>query len=783
MKFIKKFSEISINDIGIVGGKNASIGQMIQKLTDANIKIPLGFATTANSYWYFMESNKLIDPIDNELGHIKNIQNIVTLTQISKNIRKMIEASPIPKDLVQEIKDAYSSLSQEYNTSNLAVAVRSSATAEDLPTASFAGQQESFLNIIGPDQLLESYKKCVSSLFTARAIAYRIEHGFENDKIALSVGIQKMVEAKIAGVSFTLDPETGFNKVVTINSSWGLGETVVQGIVNPDTYYVYKPTLAQHCNAIIRKQLGNKKQKIIYGKNSSNPTVLINTTAEEFNNFSLSQDMALKIAQQSVIIEEYYKKPMDIEWTVDNSDTLYIVQARPETVQSQKDPLSPLLIRYKRKENPSENRLLVQGQSIGQAIVSGKARVITSIDQIGEVQQGEILVTHMTDPDWVPIMRIAAGIVTNVGGRTCHAAIVSRELGIPAIVGANEATSKIKTGETISLDCSQGEIGYVYQGQVAFEKYTLDSKKLGKQSNDIMLNISDPSQAFSLSFLPVAGVGLTRIEFIFANSIKLHPMALIEPKKVIDQNDKEQIAYITRGYRSGIDYFIDTLAQEIATIAAAFNPRPIIVRFSDLKSNEYRNLIAGKYFEPKEENPMLGLRGASRYYNPLYEPAFRLECKAIKKILTEMCLENIKLLIPFVRTTQEAEKVLTILRNEGLDHTVLMMCEIPSNVILIDEFAKLFDGFSIGSNDLTQFTLAIDRDSSLIAELFNERNAAVKKMMELAIIGAHQKGKTIGICGQAPSDFPEIRDFLRAKKIDSISLNPESAIEFLLQNQ
>ncbi len=779
MKFIKKFSEISINDVSIVGGKNASIGQMIQELGSNNIAIPQGFATTADSYWHFMQSNKLINPIQDELNCIKNIQDVKTLTQVSKSIRKVIEASPIPNDLEQEIKDAYSSLSQEYDTKDLAVAVRSSATAEDLPTASFAGQQETFLNVTGPEQLLESYKKCISSLFTARAIAYRIEQGFEHDKVALSVGIQKMINAKSAGVSFTLDTETGFDKVVMINSAWGLGETVVKGIVNPDTFYVYKPTLAQDCNAVIRKQLGNKKQKLIYGKNS---TTLIDRTTEELNNFSLSQDLTLQLAKQSVIIEKHYKKPMDIEWAVDSDDKLFIVQARPETVHSQKDPLSPLLVRYTSKENPSEDKIIVQGQSIGQAIISGKARVITNIDQIGEVQKDEILVTHMTDPDWVPVMRLVAGIITNVGGRTCHAAIVSRELGVPAIVGAYEATNKIKTGDMITLDCSQGQVGTVYQGKIAFEKYTLDANKLDEGSKDVMLNMSDPSQAFSFSFLPVAGVGLARIEFIFANSIKLHPMALIEPEKVTDKKDQEAIANITRGYNSDIDYFIDTLAQEVATIAAAFNPRPVIVRFSDLKSNEYRNLIAGKYFEPEEENPMLGLRGASRYYSDLYEPAFRLECKAIKKVLTEMCLENIKLLIPFVRTVQEAEKVLAILKEEGLDHEVLMMCEIPSNVMLMDEFAQLFDGFSIGSNDLTQLTLAIDRDSALVADLFDERNAAIKKMLELAIVGAHKNGKTIGICGQAPSDFPEIRDFLQEKQIDSISLNPESVIDFLLQH-
>ncbi|HJM68675.1 MAG TPA: phosphoenolpyruvate synthase, partial [Candidatus Babeliales bacterium] len=580
MKFIKKFSEISINDVSIVGGKNASIGQMIQELGSNNIAIPQGFATTADSYWHFMQSNKLINPIQDELNCIKNIQDVKTLTQVSKSIRKVIEASPIPNDLEQEIKDAYSSLSQEYDTKDLAVAVRSSATAEDLPTASFAGQQETFLNVTGPEQLLESYKKCISSLFTARAIAYRIEQGFEHDKVALSVGIQKMINAKSAGVSFTLDTETGFDKVVMINSAWGLGETVVKGIVNPDTFYVYKPTLAQDCNAVIRKQLGNKKQKLIYGKNS---TTLIDRTTEELNNFSLSQDLTLQLAKQSVIIEKHYKKPMDIEWAVDSDDKLFIVQARPETVHSQKDPLSPLLVRYTSKENPSEDKIIVQGQSIGQAIISGKARVITNIDQIGEVQKDEILVTHMTDPDWVPVMRLVAGIITNVGGRTCHAAIVSRELGVPAIVGAYEATNKIKTGDMITLDCSQGQVGTVFQGKIAFEKYTLDANKLDEGSKDVMLNMSDPSQAFSFSFLPVAGVGLARIEFIFANSIKLHPMALIEPEKVTDKKDQEAIANITRGYNSDIDYFIDTLAQEVATIAAAFNPRPVIVRFSDLK--------------------------------------------------------------------------------------------------------------------------------------------------------------------------------------------------------
>jgi len=784
MQFIKKFSDITMHDLPQVGGKNASLGQMIQGLSKQQIPIPDGFAVTVDGYWHFLTNNALTDAIKQLL--IQWHANPATLEQTSKAIRTCIEQAPIPADLQQAIINAYNELC---HGNDCTVAVRSSATAEDLPSASFAGQQESFLNIHGEQAVLDAYKKCLSSLFTPRAILYRQQQNINDMRVGLSVGIQRMVRSDLAcaGVAFTIDTETGFKDVVLINGSWGLGESVVQGSVTPDSFLVHKPTLKQGFKPLLKKECGSKTTKIIYAKNESTQEVPVEQT--EQRRYCLTDEEILTLARMCIAIEDYYSTqhgtwtPMDIEWAKDGNDgIIYIVQARPETVFSHKPTLAHYTLTASDKEKVAH--LIIQGQSIGKKIVSGPARVVMSSQQTSTVQPGEIIITHMTDPDWLPAMQRAAGIVTDIGGRTCHAAIVSRELGIPAIVGTGKATTAIKTGDIITLDCSQGEVGYIYQGALA---YTTKEVSLDTQTAipiDLRINIADPNQALTLSFLPVQGVGLARLEFIIANTIKIHPMALIESATITDAQLNNEIDLLTTGYSSKKDFFIDTLAQQAGTIAAAFYPRPVIIRLSDFKSNEYRNLLGGSYFEPLEENPMLGLRGASRYYSPLYEQAFILECQAMKKMRNEMGLTNIKIMIPFVRTTQEAEKVLTILNKEGLQSgdnglEILMMCEIPSNVILMEQFCSLFDGFSIGSNDLTQMTLAVDRDSGQLSNLFDERNEAVIAMITLAIEGAQRNNKPIGICGQAPSDYPELAEFLIDIGIDYISLNPDSVLPFI----
>lgn len=816
MKFIKQFADITNKDIAQVGGKNASLGEMISQLSNKDIPIPNGFAVTSQAYWHFIEQNKILDELKSLISNL-DYKNLTQLQETSAKIRSLIEAQEIPEDLRKEIIDAYQVLSKLYKEENISVAVRSSATAEDLPTASFAGQQESFLNVQGASELLESYKKCISSLFTPRAIVYRIENNFDHFKVALSVGVQKMIRSDLAcaqaspeampgcaGVAFTLDPETGFKDVVFINSSWGLGESVVSGRVDPDGFYVHKPTLLKDFKPILKKYLGKKETKVIYTKKYTE-TVEVEDNLR--NKFTLNNNEILELAKMCLIIEDHYSKinnkwtPMDIEWAKDALENkIYIVQARPETIHNNSQ-IKNLLTNYILQKN-DKNKIILTGQSIGQKIVSGTARVILNPKQINEVQRGDILVTTMTDPDWVPIMKLAAAIITDQGGRTCHAAIVSRELGIPAIIGTHNATTTIKNGQKITLDCSQGQTGNIYEGEIPFtikeiETSSIENFKNAKRNFKLLINCGIPEQAFTQSFLPVDGVGLARLEFIITNNIKIHPMALIHFEQVKDVKVKEEIEKITAPYENKETFFVDNLAQEAGTIAAAFYPRPVIIRFSDFKSNEYRNLIGGQYFEPIEENPMLGLRGASRYYNDMYKDAFKLECAAINKIYNEMGLTNIKIMIPFVRTPQEAKIVLDILKEnktgipsnfamqnciEGKPNKleVLMMCEIPSNVILIDEFSKYFDGFSIGSNDLTQFTLAVDRDSGLLTKNFNENNEAVKIMLKMAIDGAKRNNKPIGICGQAPSDYPEIAKFLIDCGIDSISLNPDTVLEFLL---
>ncbi len=791
MKFIKLFEEITIEDIPSVGGKNASLGEMIQKLSKHDILIPSGFAVTADAYRHHIESNTLTEKITELLKQIDK-NNLDKFAKLGQKIRDLIAQAPLPKEIESEIKEAYKNMGQKYGQ-NCDIAVRSSATAEDLPEASFAGQQETFLNVRGEQALLEACKNAFASLFTNRAISYRIDHGFNHMDVALSVGVQKMVRSDkaSAGVIFTLDTESGFKDVVFINSSYGLGENVVKGTVNPDEFFVHKPTLEKNFKPILKKRCGKKQIQMIYTNDKNSPTKNIPVTPDKQELFSLTDEEILTLARQAVIIEKHYsdKKnrwvPMDLEWGKDGDDgKLYILQARPETVHSRKQHELFLEEYILDKKHATQDKIIVRGKSVGKKIASGKARVIDSAKEISSVQTGEILVTDMTDPDWEPIMKIVSGIITNRGGRTCHAAIVSRELGTPAIVGTHDATQKIQNGQEITLDCSNGETGFVYDSMLDFEIKKTDISNLKKPPTKLLINIGNPDIAFSTAHLPSNGVGLARLEFIINNSIKIHPMALVHPEKVTEIKDQEAITKLTHGYNDKQQFFIDKLAQEAGTIAAAFYPRPVIIRMSDFKSNEYRQLIAGSYFEPEEENPMIGFRGASRYTHENYRKAFALECLAMKKIRTDMGLTNVKLMIPFVRTVKEAQNTILEMQKYGLKQgdnnlEIIMMCEVPSNVILIDQFAQIFDGFSIGSNDLTQLTLAVDRDSGLVADIFDERNDAVKKMLELAITGAHKHNKPIGICGQAPSDYPEIADFLLTLNIDSISLNADSILDII----
>lgn len=795
MKFIKLFEEIGIKDIPTVGGKNASLGEMIQNLSSKGVLIPSGFAITAEAYWHHIRSNNIEEKIKSLLAGV-NKNNLEKLADVGHEIRSLIRSAPLPADLAEEISSSYKKLEARYG-SMCDVAVRSSATAEDLPEASFAGQQETFLNIRGEAEILKVCPDTFASLFTNRAISYRIDHNFDHMSVGLSIGVQKMVKSGNAssGVVFTLDTESGFKDVIFITSSYGLGENIVKGSVNPDEFYVHKSTLKAGFKPLLKKRLGSKRVKMVYSEDSKNTTRNIATKEYEQKVFSLSDNEIIDLAKQCLIIEDYYSGlknlwcPMDIEWAKDSQDgKVYIVQARPETVHSQR--VAQLFFEeYVFTKLPNKSNLIATGKSIGRKIAVGKARIVESAAKMHQIEPGEILVTEMTDPDWEPIMKIAGGIITNRGGRTCHAAIVSRELGIPAVVGTSDATLKIKNGQMITLDCSSGEVGAVYDGAFTFDIKKIEMSALKKTPVDIMMNVGNPDEAFNFASLPNSGVGLARLEFIINNSIKIHPMALVKPEMVTDFEDNKKIKELTQGYGDKKQFFVDKLAQEAGTIAAAFYPKPVIIRMSDFKSNEYGRLIGGQFFEPEEENPMIGFRGASRYYHPKYQEAFALECAAMKKIIEEMGLVNIKLMIPFVRTVQEGKLVIQEMAKHGLEQgksglEIYMMCEIPSNVLLIDQFSKLFDGFSIGSNDLTQTILAVDRDSELVASIFDERNEAVKIMLEAAIKGAQRNGKKIGICGQAPSDYPEIAEFLINLKIDSISLNPDAIIkEYVLLSQ
>ncbi|MBI2565201.1 phosphoenolpyruvate synthase [Candidatus Woesearchaeota archaeon] len=787
-QFILWFKELGIEDVPLVGGKNASLGEMYQNLSKKGIRIPNGFAVTAYAYKIFLEKNYLVEKIKKALSGL-NIRDVKNVVERGKKARELILHAEFPLELKKEIVLAYEELSKCYKSKETDVAVRSSATLEDIPEASFAGQQETFLNIKGDHDLLDACKRCFASLFTDRAIVYREEHGFLHENVYLSIGVQKMVRSDMAsaGVMFTIDTETGFRNAVLINGSYGLGENVVQGAVNPDEWYVFKPTLKNGYKPIISKKLGSKSVRMVYSFGGTSAfTKNVAVSVDEQKKFCLTDEEVLTLTKWGVMIEDHYSKkkgsysPMDIEWAKDGElNQLFIVQARPETVQSRKD--ITVFEEYVLKQ---KGRIIVTGNSVGNKIGRGVANVIKHVTDIEKFKPGQVLVTEMTDPDWVVIMKQAAAIITNKGGRSSHAAIVSRELGIPCIVGTNSATEKIKQGQKITVSCAEGEQGVVYNGLLNYAVNKTHLIELPKTKTKIMINLGNPDEAFEKSFLPVQGVGLAREEFIINEYIKIHPMALIYYKQLKDSAVKQQINSLTAGYENKKAFFVDKLAMGIGMIAAAFYPNDVIVRLSDFKSNEYANLIGGKSFEPKEENPMLGWRGASRYYTN-YREGFELECKALKKARDEFGLTNIKIMIPMCRTVEEGKKVLQAMSENGLKQgknslEVYVMCEIPSNVILAEEFCKLFDGFSIGSNDLTQMTLGVDRDSALVSHLFDERNPAVKWMVRHVIEVARKHKKKIGICGQAPSDYPEFAQFLVHCGIDSISVNPDVVIKTML---
>jgi len=779
-KLILWFEKISKRDVGLVGGKNASLGEMISQLTKKGINIPDGFATTSYAYWYFLKKNDLLPKLK-EIFKKLNIKSIRSLQETGKAARKLILNSEFPEDLKEEIIKSYRNLSRKYNQKNLDVAVRSSATAEDLPSASFAGQHETYLNIRGEKELLEAVKKCIASLFLDRAISYREEKGFNHFKIALSVGVQKMIRSDLAsaGVMFTLDTETGFKDIVLTNGAWGLGEMVVKGKVIPDEFLAFKPTLKQGFEPIISRVLGTKRRKLIYGI-GDRATKEIPVPQGDQKRFTLTDEEILKLAKWACLIEEHYGIPQDIEWAKDGkTGQLFIVQSRPETVHAPKEITSYTQYILKQK-----GKLLLEGEAIGSKITSGKVKIIPDVSKIKEFKPGEILVTRMTDPDWTSIMKVAKGIVTEEGSRVCHAAIVSRELGIPCVVGAKQAMQILKTGQSITIDCSGGRKGRIFEGQLKFEIKKYNLKQIPKTKTKMMINTSHPDAAFSNSFLPNSGVGLAREEFIIASQIQIHPLALINYSK-LSKGLRKKIDEITIGYKDKKEYFIDKLSQGIGKIAAAFYPKPVIVRFSDFKSNEYAQLLGGNLFEPEEANPMLGWRGAARYYDPKFKPAFVLECQAIKRVREKFGLKNIIPEVPFCRTIEEGEKVLKLMKEHGLERgkdglKVYMMCEIPSNVILADKFLETFDEMSIGSNDLTQLILGLDRDSALVAKVGDERNEAVKEMVKRVISICKKKKKPLGICGDAPSTFSDFTEFLIEQGIGSISLNPDTVIKTTL---
>jgi pyruvate,water dikinase len=778
-KNILWFDEVGMVDVPLVGGKNASLGEMYVNLTSKGVNVPFGFALTSAFYWKFIKANGL----DKSLADIfKDLdpKNLQSVRLVGKTAREKIETASFPEELQKELFEAYTKLSQKYGAEETDVAVRTSGVAEDNPDASFAGQFETYLNISGREALLAAVKNCVVSFFTDRAIVYREQVKVDHLSVALSVGVQKMVRSDlgISGVMFSCETESGFGDIVLINASYGLGENVVKGRVDPDQFYVFETTLRKGFAPILEKRLGTKLVKLTYTKNLKSPTKDLATTKKERDNFCISDEDVLALAKWSMIVEEHYKKSMDMEWAKDGiTKELFIVQARPETVQSKKN--LNVLEEYV-LDAASKKTVLVEGMSVGSKIGQGVAKVIMSVNDIEKFKEGEVLVTDMTDPDWVPAMKVAKAIVTNRGGRTCHAAIVGRELGVPTVVGTANGTKKIKTGQKVTVSCANGEDGKVYDGIVPFEIKKTDISSIAKTKTKITMNVGEPSNAFNLSFIPNDGVGLAREEFIIANDIKIHPNALINYKKM-KAPLKKKIDALTLGYTDKVQFYVDRLAQGIGKIGAAFYPKQVIVRFSDFKTNEYRSLVGGDLYEMQEENPMIGFRGASRYYDPKFKDAFVLECKAIKKVREEFGLDNVVVMIPFCRTLDEGRKVIQILEENGLKQSdglkVYVMCEIPANVILAEKFLEIFDGFSIGSNDLTQLTLGLDRDNSGLSSIGNEKNEAVKELIEEAIKVCQNNNKYIGICGQGPSDFPDFAQFLVELGIESISLNPDSVIK------
>jgi pyruvate,water dikinase len=775
--YIKKFSEIGIADVPAVGGKNASLGEMFSKLSPRGIPVPDGFATTAFAFEEFLTENSLRSPIHDLLSSLDR-RNFSNLHEIGSQARSLFLQSQLPAGVKNALVAAYHELCGDADSE---VAVRSSATAEDLPQASFAGQHESYLNIKGEEALAAAVMKCFASLYTDRAIKYREDNGFAHEKVALSVGVQKMVRSDKAssGVVFTLEPESGFRDIIHISGVWGLGENIVQGTVTPDEFFVFKPTLLQNKNAVIQKKLGEKAKKMIYGPDENNPVINMATPKEKQEQYVLNDEEVSRIANWAVVIEDHYKKPMDIEWAKDGiTGEIFIIQARPETVHSQKNPL--LVKEYRL---PKKGNALVQGEAIGSKVATGIARILQTPADGTKLRPGEIVVTDLTSPDWDPILKNAGAIITNKGGRTSHASIVARELGVPAVVGCGDATGVIREGTPITVSCCEGKTGFVYDGKLDYEETVLDFSKIKKpERTEVMLIAGDPDKAFKLSFYPSDGVGLMRIEFIITHAIQIHPMALVNFSSLEDEGAKQRIEELTHHYPDKEKYFVDKLAEGVATIAAAFYPRDVIVRMSDFKTNEYANLVGGTAFEPGEENPMIGFRGASRYYHELYREGFRLECQAITKVRDEMGLVNVKVMIPFCRTPEEGNKVISVMKKYGLeqglnDLEVYVMAEIPSNVVLAEKFARIFDGFSIGSNDLTQLTLGIDRDSAIISHLFSEQNEAAKAMISTMIQKAKKAGVKIGLCGQAPSDFPEFAQFLVEEGINSISFNPDALLK------
>ncbi|HSI69911.1 MAG TPA: phosphoenolpyruvate synthase [Gillisia sp.] len=776
-KLIRKFREISMKDVSLVGGKNASLGEMFNDLVSHGVRIPDGFATTAEAFRSFLKENELDEKLERLMRDLDR-EDYSNLNKNGEQARELILNGNFSEDLKRAIRQAYRELCGEKERE---VAVRSSATAEDLPEASFAGQHDSFLNISGEEALLRAVKNCFASLYTNRAIKYREDKDFEHREVALSVGVQKMVRSDCgcSGVGFTIDPETGFRDVIHLAGVWGLGENIVQGTVNPDEFYVFKPTLVKEKMAIIQKKLGAKEKTMVYaGSNGHASTMNMDTELKKQEQFVLSDREILDLAKWALEIEKHYEKPMDIEWAKDGiSNELFIIQARPETVHT--TAKEELQLQYKLLE---KGKVLAKGNAIGSKIAVGPARILESPREANKLRKGDILVTETTSPDWDPLLKKVAGVVTDRGGRTSHAAIVARELGVPAVVGSGFATRSIRDGEMITVSCVEGQTGFVYQGELKYETQEIDFGEITMPNTQAKLILADPERAFQLSFYPNNGVGLLRMEFIITHMVKVHPMALIKFDELKDLEAKKVISELTRNYSKKEEYFVDQLSQGIASMAAAFYPKEVIVRMSDFKTNEYANLIGGKQFEPEEENPMLGFRGASRYYHDLYRDGFLLECKALKKVREEMGLDNVKLMIPFCRTVDEGKKVVSLMAENGLKRgengtEIYVMVEIPSNVLLLEEFAKVFDGFSIGSNDLTQLTLGIDRDSQLISSLFDENNEAPKQMIALAIEKANKAGKKIGLCGQAPSDFPEFASFLVKAGIDSISFNPDALLK------